>query len=86
MGFFRTHSVLSVTRNHRTPIIETLAKGPDSFSIKYCPPDRYWHSVSPPGPPAGKIPRSGERRAHELPEAKRRAEFMSAPNGVTQEF
>ena len=56
------------------------------FSAEYCPPDRYWHSVSPPWPPAGKIPRSGERRAHELPEAQRRVEFMSAPNGATQEF
>jgi len=30
-------------------------------------------------PPAG----TGERCAHELPEAKRRAEFMSTPNGAT---
>jgi len=62
------------------------------FSAEYCLEDRYWHSVSPPGPPAGKIPRSGERCAHqfhELPEAKRRAKFMelmSTPNGATQEF
>ena len=61
-------------------------------SAGYCLPDRYWHSVSPPGLPAGKIPRSGERCAnqyHELPEAKRRAKFMvlmSTPNGATQEF
>jgi hypothetical protein len=62
------------------------------LSAEYWPEDRYWHSVSPSGLPAGKIPRSGERCAHqphELPEAKRRAKFMglmSTPNGVTQEF
>ena len=47
------------------------------FSTEYCPPGRYWHSVSPPWPPAGETPRSGKRRAHELPEAQRRVEFMS---------
>jgi hypothetical protein len=25
------------------------------FSAEYCPPDRYWHSVSPPWPSAGKF-------------------------------
>ena len=48
------------------------------FSAEYCPPDRYWHSVSPPWPPAGKF--QGVERGVLMNSTLR------APNGATQEF